>query len=157
MSRAAAPLALLVLALLAIHLPLVPVSHGAERAALPDLLFGLVASWVLLRPDTLPLLLVVGLGLLADLLLGRPLGLGALGLVAASELLRGRRLGFLRGWWATALAFALVVAGTWLALTLALLPAPRLDVLAWHWLATVAAYPLAVLLVRGAFRLGAAA
>jgi rod shape-determining protein MreD len=157
MTRAAAPAALALLALLAIHLPMAPVSQAAERAATPDLLFALLAAWVLVRPETLPLVLVLGLGLLADVLLGRPLGLGALALVAATEVLRGRRAGFLAGWAAVAVLFAIVLAAASLVLALAFLPGPGLEVLARHWLATVAAYPVVALLVRGALRLGAPA
>jgi hypothetical protein len=83
-----ARIVLVVLALAAIHVPMIPVSHAADRLPVPDLLFCLLAAWVVRRPERLPLLLVVALGLLADLLQARPVGPGALGLVLATEVLR---------------------------------------------------------------------
>jgi rod shape-determining protein MreD len=130
------------LALAAIHVPMIPVSHAADRLPVPDLLFCLLAAWAVRRPERLPLLLVVALGLLADLLQARPIGPGALGLVLATEVLRVARPGGMIVEWAGAAAlFAALLAGTVLLLTLALVPGPGLAPLLEHWAATVIAYP----------------
>lgn len=135
-----------ILALAAIHVAMVPVSHAADRIALPDLLFCLVLAWVVRRPATAPLGLVLAAGLAADILLARPPGLGALGLVLASEAIRARRgwlsRHVLAEWLAAGLAFALVLAATAALLAVSLAPGPGVGALAAHWLATAAAYPL---------------
>lgn len=65
---------------------------GFERAGpiLPNLLFLVTAAWVLRRPESAPLLAVALLALLSDVLIARPFGLHALGLILASEFLRSR-------------------------------------------------------------------
>lgn len=128
--------------IVAIHVPLVPLDHAADRVAHPDLLYCLLAAWTVRRPAAVPLPLVLVLGLAADLLLGRPLGLGALGLVLATEYLRMRRPGsfpleILR---AGAL-FAILLAVTAFLLVATFAPFPGLETLARHWLATILSYP----------------
>lgn len=142
---------LLALGLVAIHVPLVPVDHAADKVANPDLLFCLVVAWTVRRPDAVPLSVVLALGLLADLLLGRPPGPGALGLVLATEYLRSCRAGsFPLEVMRAALLFAAVLAGTALLLVFTLAPSPGLESLARHWLATGLAYPV----VAGLLHLG---
>lgn len=148
----------LALGLAAIHFALAPLSHVADGGVMPpDLVFCLVCAWVLRRPAAAPLWAVLALGLGADLLLDRPLGLGALGLLAAAEALRANaaslRAGpFLAEWLAVAglaLAWAL---GAHAALQLVFLDGPGLGPLLREALATALAYPLVVLLL--AFGLG---
>ena len=67
----------------AVEAALIPLGPGSALLA-PDLLFGLVVAWVIRRPATAPLWAIVALGLFADLMMSRPLGLGALGLMLAS-------------------------------------------------------------------------
>lgn len=143
------------LGVVVIHVPLVPVDHAADRVANPDLLFCLLAAWTLRRPAAVPLPLVLVLGLAADLLLGRPPGPGALGLVLATEYLRTRRpSGFAREAIRAALIFAALLAGTALLLLVTLAPSPGLEPLARHWFATTIAYPAVAGLVH--FALAAA-
>jgi rod shape-determining protein MreD len=146
------------LACAAIYVPLVPVSHAADRLPLPDLLYCLTLAWVVRRPSTAPLALVLAAGLAADVLLARPPGLGALGLVLASEAVRGRRLWlsnvFAAAWLVAALLFALVLAATTALLALSLAPLPAPGPIVGHWLATVLAYPLMALAIAAAGRLG---
>ncbi|CAN5639136.1 hypothetical protein BH23PSE1_BH23PSE1_06210 [soil metagenome] len=145
--------AFILLALGCIYAQLVPFSHAAGRWAAPDLLFCLAAAWLLRRPAVAPLLLVVAAGLMADILLHRPLGLGALGLLALAEVLGARRagiraLGFVAECLAVAALFAAVLAGQSALLVLAFSPGPGLAPLAQHWLATALAYPLLVLAAK---------
>jgi rod shape-determining protein MreD len=144
------------LALLALHLPLVPVGHEPGRAALPDLVFCLMVAAVAWRPALAPLPLVLVLGLAADVLLGRPLGLGALGLVLATEMLRARgrgRGGFAGEWLVASLLFGLVLAGMALLLALTFSAGPGVEPLTRHWVATMLAYPLIAALLRLTIRL----
>jgi rod shape-determining protein MreD len=144
------------LALLALHLPLVPVGHEPARAALPDLLFCVMAAAVARHPAAAPLPLVLGLGLAADVLLGRPLGLGALALVLATEVLRARRRGrggFLGEWLVVSVLFAAALAGMAFLLALALAGGPGLEPLVNHWVATILAYPLIAALLHLVLRL----
>jgi rod shape-determining protein MreD len=146
----------ILLALLALHLPLVPVGHEPVRAALPDLLFCVMAAAVARNPAAAPLPLVLAFGLAADVLFGRPLGLGALGLVLATEVLRARgrgRGGFLGEWLVVAVLFAAALAGMAFLLALALAGGPGLEPLARHWLATTLAYPLIAALLHLVLRL----
>lgn len=140
------------LGIVVIHVPLVPLGHAANRVANPDLLFCLLAAWTVRRPAAVPLPLVLALGLAADLLLGRPPGPGALGLVLATEYLRTRRIaGFATEFFRAAALFAALLSGTALLLLLTLAPSPGLEPLARHWLATILAYPVIAGLVHAGF------
>lgn len=134
------------LAFAAIHVPMVPISHAADRFALPDLLYCLALAFVVRRPTAAPLALVLAAGLLGDILLAKPPGLGALGLVLASEAVRTRRrwlrASFAAEWLTAALLFAVVTASTALLLAVTLAPPPNPTPLAAHWLATVLTYPI---------------
>jgi len=135
----------------ALHLMLLPVAPAASGAK-PDLVFALLAAAVLRRPDTVPLALVLGLGVAGDLLLARPPGLGALGLVIGIEALRTQagRVGagrFPLEWLAVAAIFAGVIALTEAMLVLTLAPGAGTGWALRHVAATVAVYPLAALLV----------
>jgi rod shape-determining protein MreD len=136
------------LGVVAVYAALVPLGPGSGLVP-PDLLYCLVVAWVIRRPASAPLWVVLGLGLLADLLLSRPPGLGALGLLLASEAFRANR-GVLNGlpfpveWLAAAAGFAVVLAAMNLALALTLADPPGLAASAQYLLATALAYPLVV-------------
>lgn len=132
----------------AVGATLIPLAPGGALVP-PDLLFGLVLAWVIRRPATAPFWAVLALGLFADVMMSRPLGLGALGLVLASEWfrLRGARFQvgpFLLEWLAVALAFAAILAAMQVTLTLVLADRPGPPALARYALTTALAYPLTV-------------
>lgn len=136
------------IALVAICLPLIPLAPGSGVAP-PDLLFCLIVAWTIRQPAAVSIWLVLGLGLLADLILSRPVGLGALGLLLAAETarieaprLRGRP--FLLEWLAVMLGFALMLAAIALALRVSFADGPGLPALLRHLAATALAYPLVV-------------
>ena len=81
-------LVLIGFAWLAILIELTPLNEQASTMPAPDLLFCVAAFLVLRRPSATPAFLIVILGLARDLLGGGPVGLGALALVAAVEILR---------------------------------------------------------------------
>ncbi len=144
--------ALLGLGAAAIHFALLPFDLAAGRFSGPDLVFCLVAAWVIRRPAEAPLWAVLGLGLAADLFLSRPPGLGALGLLLAAEALRGSAISLRSGPFA---AEWLSVAGVFVALQLCLhaalqlvfLDGPGLGALLRQAAATALAYPLVVALL----------
>jgi rod shape-determining protein MreD len=145
----------------ALHLMLIPFAPEASGAK-PDLVFLLLAAAVLRRPDRVPLALVLGLGLAGDVLLARPPGLGALGLLLGIEVLRSQAGRFVAGrfaleWLAVALVFAAVIALTEAVLALALLPGAGSFWALRHVAVTAAVYPLVALFVALATgRIGAA-
>ncbi len=165
--RGAAALRLAVfigLCLLATVAALIPLGAGGGLMP-PDLLFGLVLAWALRAPDPLPVWALVALGLFGDVMLSRPIGLGALGLLLAAEAMR-RVAPRLRGTpfpleWATAAAlFALMLGCMQIALRIALADTPPASDLARYLVATVIAYPAAALAASAALgrrRAGSAA
>lgn len=142
------------LGLVAVYSAMIPLAPGGD-AVTPDLVYCLVIAWVIRRPASAPIWLVLALGLFADLLLSRPPGLGALGLVLAFETMRVRARAFRGGpfvveWLAAMLVFAAMLTGISLVLRLTLADAPSLGGLLRHLAATALAYPLVVAgLVRG--------
>lgn len=125
----------------------VPMRPGVPEWPVPDLLMLLCCYWVLRRPESTPLLAVFALGLAADLVLLRPVGVGALTLVLATEVLRAQRQGlgdtsFLVEWLIVALT-VLVMATLQIALLwLGLGALPALGEVAAHAGLTAAVYPL---------------
>ncbi len=134
------------LGLASIYLALLPLSLAAQRFPAPDLAFCIVAAWVIRRPETASFWIVLALGALGDVLLARPVGLGALALLLAAEVLRARA-GFLRGvpfmveWVVTALVFAAMAFGMDAVLHLAFLEGARLGTLLGFILTTALCYP----------------
>jgi len=139
----------LALGLAAIQFALMPFSLAAERPPGPDLVFALVAAWVIRRPAEAPLWAILALGLTADVFLSRPLGLGALGLVLSAEALRANaaslRAGPFVAEWLTVAGLAVaVVLCLHAALQLTFLDGPGLGRLLGHAGATALAYPAVV-------------
>lgn len=144
-----------VLALLwvALALDLAPFAGAALSWPAPDLLVCIVACLVLRRPAVMPGLLVFAAGLVRDFLSGGAVGPGALSLLLACEMLRGRaavlhRRGFLLEWAEVAAVAALPVllpaALQWIAFE----EVPGQGRLAVRWLATALCYPAVVALLR---------
>jgi len=135
---------------------LIPLGPGGGMVP-PDLVFCLVLAWVLRAPEPVPIWALVLLGLMADVLVSRPIGLGALGLVLAAEVMRSLRprLGgapFPLEWLAAAVLFALVLAGMHVALRLVFTDVPpAMDLVRYH-VATVISYPVAALAAGVALR-----
>jgi rod shape-determining protein MreD len=160
MSRAAPvlrQLAFLTLGIAAVYLPLTPLAPGADRVA-PDVLYCLVIAWVLRDPAAAPLWAVLALGLFADLMLSRPLGLGALGLMLASEFARSRG-DMLNGtpivveWIAAIMVFALLVAAIEAVLRASFTPAPGFDLSLRLVVQTALLYPVVSLATALGMRL----
>ena len=139
----------LALGLAATIAPLLPLAPGG-RLMPPDLAWCLTVAWVIRRPARLPFPAILAVGLLGDVLLSRPLGLGALGLLLLAEAFRNRAHLFWSApfpleWLAAAAAFAALLAAEHLALALVFAEPPGLALALRYLAATAIAYPLVVL------------
>ena len=143
------------LAVLALILAaLLPLSPGRIAWPGPDLLMAVTLAWVLRRPEQVPVLTVALVMLAADILLFRPLGLGAALAVVATEVARRqqhrwRAQGFLVEWLRVAILMGLMVLAERVIRTLFLVPTtlaplPPLGPEALRLIATIAAYPFVV-------------
>lgn len=153
--------ALAVTGLAAIALELAPLGVSAEAPPSPDLLFLLVAAFVLRRPAGASLPVVAALGLCRDLLDDVPPGAGTLTLVLGAEILRALRpvlltRGLLAEWLSVALLLAGALVAQWLMVLLLLARPPYLSELALQWALSAPFYPVAALLLRGGARRGGA-
>lgn len=135
---------------------LLPSGFALDRPPGPDLIYCLAAAWVIRRPGEAPLWAILAIGLGGDILLSRPVGLGALGLLVVTEALRANAAGlrsgpFLLEWLVVAGAFALMTLGLNLALLLAFAAGSGAMRLAAHALVTALAYPALVALLALGF------
>ncbi|QBX38917.1 hypothetical protein E4M02_00265 [Brevundimonas sp. S30B] len=119
----------------------------------PILPLVLAIAWPLIRPSMTAPVVVLGLGLFLDLVLGGPLGLWAVALLSAHgvallsrNLLAGQATGMLFAWYAGLVAFAFVLAH--LIVTLRTGVAPSLVATAWQAIATLLLFPLADWLIQ---------
>lgn len=148
------------LAVSVIYLDLLPFQTVAETPVMPDLLVALTSAWVIRRPDSMPLVLIAPIFLLADLALDRPPGLWALLSLLMIEALRAQRDLLRNGpapveWasFAAALAVALILQA--LILRLTLVPRPSGEVTLQLFAVTVVAYPAVVLVLHALLRVRA--
>lgn len=145
------------LALLIMFFHLLPLNTEPKPWAPPDLLLAFAFAWSLRRPDYVPPLSIAAVMLMADLLLQRPPGLMAALTVTGCEYLRTRtaslRAASFAGEW---LAVCLTLAGITVAnrLVLALLGVAQAQLLLSliQMLATMAVYPLVVLVSQSLMR-----
>ena len=144
------------IALVVILFQLLPLETTPRRWAGPDLIVAVALAWVVRRPATVPVLLLAGVFLLADMLFQRPPGLWAALMVAACEWLRGqtaslRAQGFATEWLSVALALTgiTIINRVVLALTVSDLAPLSLTVI--QLLMTLAIYPLVVLVSHFVF------
>ncbi len=143
---------------LVVFVQLLPLHPGPGRLPGPDIILLIALSWIVMRPDYVPVLLLAFVFLLTDLLLMRPPGLWTALAVLAGEFLRNRQLQlratpFITEW---ALIAGLIVAmNVGNALILGIFgvtqPAPGLVVL--RMVFTILCYPLVVILAGRAFGL----
>lgn len=140
---------LLAIAFVTVQLMLLPLAPG-DGIVMPDLVYALVVAWVIRRPASTPLWVVLVIGLYADMMLARPVGLGALALLLAAEGFRARSVLFHGApfpleWLAAAAGFAAMLVGMRLALELVFTDAPGIAVMVRALVATALAYPVVAL------------
>lgn len=122
----------------------------------PDLLLCFALAWSMRRPEFVPIGVLAGVFLLADLLLQRPPGLWAVCALLACDRLQTRarmpgEISFF-GEWLTAVAAATAIACAYrLGLSLTFSPLPPLGLSLLQLIMTVLFYPVAVALTQWAF------
>jgi rod shape-determining protein MreD len=137
------------LALLILFFHLLPLNPAPSQWASPDILVAVVFAWAVRRPEYVPILLVAGVMLLADMLLQRPPGLWSVLVFCAAEWLksrerRQRETTFVLEW----LTFAgtlIVITILYRAVMMVLILSPGALTLSFiQVVMTIAAYPLVV-------------
>lgn len=150
----------LVLGFVAIGIPLVPMGLAANSIPFPDILFCLIVAWVIRRPSSAPMLVVALLAVLADALMMRTMGLWAFGIFVGTEVLRlseraFRDIPFVLEWLYISILLALMLLLQNLMLIASFDDAFSLNTVVWHWVRSVAAYPLVVAVLHWGFRIRA--
>lgn len=120
----------------------------------PDLLLGFALAWSVRRPDYVPLSLLALVFLLADFLLQRPPGLAAaLMVLAAADLQTRSRIlrdaGFAAEWARAAFLIAGIALVQHIVLLILLVDVPRVGLIIFQTVLTVAIYPVCVALSAG--------
>lgn len=136
-------------ALALLFVRMLPLGSDAGQLPGPDLLLCVTLSWVLRRPDYLPVGLIAMVVLLEDLVLMRPPGLWAALVVLATEFLRSRaaltrELIFPVEW---ALVAALMLGAMFLhrlVMMIAILPQPSFGFALIQIVGSILCYPLVV-------------
>jgi len=126
---------------------------AANSVAFPDVMFALFAAWVIRRPMSAPIIGIAFLGVLADAMMMRPLGLWALVLFVGMELLRTserafRDIPFLLEWLYVSVLLALMLILQNLLLFVSFDSVYGFSDVFWHWVRTVAVYPVIVALIH---------
>lgn len=134
-------------------LRLLPVSAGESNWPGPDLGLCLLFAWIIRRPDQIPALAVALFYLLEDLLLFRPIGLWALMVLLASEVLRRRETRwrdqpFLLEWLRIAALVLVMQLAARLIQVIFLVPVSAFGMTMLHYAVTMACYPLVVFAAR---------
>lgn len=135
------------LALALIALPLLPLDTVPRGFAAPDLLLAVTLAWAARRPDTLPVLAVAAVFLLADLLFQRPPGLFTALVLVLTEWLRRRaprlrRGSFLGEWLAVGAGIAAVAGANRVVLAVLMTPQAPLGLTLIQVILTIALYPV---------------
>lgn len=144
--------------LLFILLPLAPYASTGPQAA-ADLFFAFAVVWVLRDPVSAPAWILVPMALLADLLLSKPFGLGALTLLAATETIRAhsdwfRNARFPVQWVMFIVSYGLLLSVQVLILRLTSAPVPSTDDMLRTCIATAVVFPPLLLFVAKGLGVG---
>ena len=124
----------------------------------PDLIFCLMAAWLLRHPEYLSAVVIVVSVLVSELLFLQPLGLWAALMLLASEFFRStadrvRFLPFGYEWLIVMTAYAAAAIAYSFLLALTLVPGPDAKTVALQLFATAVAYPLVVATTNLLFRI----
>jgi rod shape-determining protein MreD len=130
---------------------LLPLEVDPGRIPGPDVMLLLAMAWVLRRPEYVPVTLVAGIFLLADVLFMRPLGLWTAIVILGLEFLRARSVAmrdwsFFVEWLTVASMITVMYMVNTLVLTIFLVDDAPLGLVLLRLIATILAYPLVVAL-----------
>lgn len=150
----------IILGFISIGIPIIPMGLAANSVAFPDVMFALFAAWVIRRPMSAPILGIVFLGVLGDAMMMRPLGLWALVLFVGMEVLRTserafRDIPFVLEWLYVSALFALMLVLQNLLLFASFDSVYGVADVIWHWVRTVAVYPVVVIILHWGFHIRA--
>jgi rod shape-determining protein MreD len=141
----------LALALLLMFLHLLPLDTLPRGWAGPDLMLAVTFAWLLRRPDFVPPLAIAAVFLLGDLMFQRPPGLWAAVVLLASETLRGRApalrdRAFPVEWLSVTTTLIAMTLGYRIILAVLMVDQAPLGLSLMQLVATLAVYPLVVLM-----------
>lgn len=130
---------------------LLPLDLRARPIPGPDVLTLLAFSWVVMRPEFVPVALLAAVFFLGDILFMRPLGLWTAFVLLGAEFLRVRSVAlrdspFVAEWALVAGVFAAITVANMLVLALFAVSQPGLGFLVVRLAATILVYPLVVIL-----------
>lgn len=139
------------LAVLVIFVQLLPLHPGPGKIPGPDVLLLLALSWVFMRQEFVPLIVVAAIFLLADILFMRPFGLWAALAVVAVEYLRHRahqmrEVSFLTEWFVVAVLIGAMTVVYVLVQSFLAVQQPPLGMTLIRLFFTIICYPLVVVL-----------
>jgi len=142
-----------IMGFLSIGIPIIPMGLAANSVAFPDVMFALFAAWVIRRPISAPIVGIAFFGVLADAMMMRPLGLWGLVLFVGMEVLRTserafRDVPFLLEWLYVSALFALMLLLQNLILFVSFDSVYGFTDVIWHWVRTVAIYPIIVAILH---------
>jgi len=148
------------LSLLVTLAAMLPIGLAAESAVMPDIFFCIAFAWVIRRPQTAPLGLIVCFALLADFLLMRPLGLWTFIILLMSEFVRAQRVPlreqlFVFEWIIFAVVFSFALFVNFMFLKLSFSPTPSFGLMLKYTINTVLAYGVVVAVLHWIFRIRA--
>ncbi len=134
-----------------------PFGKAVGGGTFPDILYCLMVAWVIRRSATAPLLLVLLLAIIGDVMMMRPLGLWALLLVLATELMRYSEktlyeVPFVIEWIYVSLLFLLLQLAQNLIFFVTFSETYPLADILWYFLATSLVYPVIVLFLNWVVR-----
>ncbi len=146
------------LCLFTIIIAKVPLGLPADAALTPDLFFAMCVAWVVRAPSAATLPLIFGVALCADFIMMRPVGLGALFTVLATEYFRAQRFTireqmFVFEWVFFLCIFAISLGLQAAVLALTFAEVPPLDRSLTYIFWTAVCYPLVVGVLRWIFRI----
>ncbi|WP_424927522.1 hypothetical protein [Amaricoccus tamworthensis] len=136
----------LIFAIVAIYTPMIPVAPGGTQIT-PDAFYCLAMAWIIRDPDAAPFWVIVALALVADVLMFRPPGLMALGMLIVTDMVRHRRaavrgLGFFSEWLVVSVLYCVMLAGTQAVLKMVFVDVPEIGLSMELAFRTVLLYPV---------------
>lgn len=144
------------LGLMILFFQLLPLETLPRRFTGPDLLVAFTFAWAVRRPDYVPILVVAGLMLMADMLFQRPPGLLSALIVLMNEALKRRAPGlrdqtFAVEWLIVSIAVTAVMLGNRMVLSVLLIPQAPLGLTLIQTAMTLVTYPVVALVTSFAF------
>ncbi len=135
---------------------ILPLGTGGGRLPGPDVILVLTIAWAIRHPEHVPIVILAGTMLLADLMLMRPPGLLAAIVVVAVEVIRARQdtwrdLPFLAEWAIAAVLIAVVMVAYSIFLAVFFVSQPPLGQTLIRLMFSLAIYPAVIAIILYVF------